>query len=229
MAHTTFSSVTLLIGLVFLCSCAPKTAIETTIQTSPNGARVFIDGAESLQPTPFKQTFEFDLNQEYELFVQKEGYFEEEFLLTKELPSLQEGNVIIPLSPSPLWEATTFSQATNSWTQILVDKDIKVREAWEILLDTVVKHSPDLKEINFESGYLQTHYTVKKFDTKNGEFLLRCQLTAALISSEPIIYRIKEIAEWSGNGVQWHQYNRIFFGHDDMIREIQRRLTRKQP
>ena len=226
MAHTTFSSVTLLLLLVFLCSCAPKTAIETSIQTSPNGARVFIDGAEAMQPTPFTHTFEFDLNQEYELFVQKEGYFEEEFLLTKEVPSLQEGSVLIPLSRSPLWEATTFSQATNSWIQVLVNKNIKPKEAWEILLDTVVKHAADLKEINFESGYLQTQYTIKKFDTKNGEFLLRCQLTAALISSEPLIYRIKETAEWSGNGVQWHKYNRIFFEHDDMIREIQARLTK---
>ena len=227
MAKYTSFYVLLLLGIVLLSSCAPKTSIDTTIQTSPNGARVFINGTESLQPTPFTQTFEFDLNQEYDLFVQKEGYFEEELLLTKELPSLATGEVTIPLTRSPLWEATTFSQATNTWIQVLVSKDINVREAWEILFDTVIKHSPDLKELNYESGYLQTHYTVKKFDTKNGEFLLRCQLTAALISSNPTIYRVKEIAEWSGNGVQWHSYNRIFFEHDDMIREIQQRLTKK--
>ena len=212
--------------LILLCSCAPKTSIETTIQTSPNGARIFINGTEALQPTPFNHVFEFDMDQEYDLFVQKEGYFEEELLLTQDLPSLETGQVTIPLTRSPLWEATTFSQATNTSIQVLVNKDINVREAWEILLDTVIKRSPDLKELNFESGYLQTHYTVKKFDTKNGEFLLRCQLTVALISSDPIIYRLKEIAEWSGNGVQWHSYNRIFFEHDDMIREIQRRMTK---
>jgi|GEM_PF-1224901 len=211
--------------LILLCSCAPKTSIETTIQTSPNGARIFINGTEALQPTPFNHVFEFDMDQEYDLFVQKEGYFEEELLLTQDLPSLETGQVTIPLTRSPLWEATTFSQATNTSIQVLVNKDINVREAWEILLDTVIKRSPDLKELNFESGYLQTHYTVKKFDTKNGEFLLRCQLTVALISSDPIIYRLKEVAEWSGNGVQWHSYNRIFFEHDDMIREIQRRMT----
>ena len=225
MAKYKLSYLLLLLGIVLLSSCAPKTSIDTTIQTTPNGARVFINGTESLQPTPFTHTFEFDLNQEYDLFVQKEGYFEEELLVTKELPSLAARQVSIPLTRSPLWEATTFSQATNTWIQILVSKDINVREAWEILFDTVIKHSPDLKELNFESGYLQTHYTIKKFDTKNGEFLLRCQLTAALISSNPTIYRVKEVAEWSGNGVQWHSYNRIFFEHDDMIREIQRRLT----
>lgn len=227
MAKCKISYVLLLIGLVLLSSCAPKTSIDTTIQTIPNGARVFINGSEALQPTPFEYTFEFDVNQEYDLFVQKEGYFEEELFLTKTLPSLAEGQISIPLTRSPLWEATTFSQATNTWMQILVNKDITVREAWEILLDTMLKRSPDLKELNFESGYLQTHYTVKKFDTKNGEFLLRCQLTAALISSNPLTYRVKEVAEWSGNGVQWHSYNRIFFEHDDMIREIQRRLTKK--
>ena len=220
--------VSILLALIFLCSCAPKTSIETTIKTSPNGARIFINGDEALQPTPFKHIFDFDINQEYELFVQKEGYFEEEFIVTKDLPELQQGYVSIPLTRSPLWEATTFSLATNSWIQIRTGDGIKSREAWEILLDTVVKHSPDLKELNFESGYLQTHYAIKKFDTKNGEFLLRCQLTAALISSDPIIYRIKEVAEWSGNGVQWHKYNRIFFQHDDMIKELQRRLTHKK-
>lgn len=214
-------------GFMLLCSCAPKTSVETTIQTEPNGARIFINGTEALQATPFQYLFEFDVDQEYDLFVQKEGYFEEELLLTKELPSLATGQISIPLTPSPLWEATTFSQVTNTSLEIHVNKDISVREAWEILLDTVIKRSPDLKELNFESGYLQTHYTVKKFDTKNGEFLLRCQFTAALISSDPIIYRIKEIAEWSGNGIQWHSYNRIFFEHDDMIREIQQRMTQQ--
>lgn len=213
--------------IVFLLSsCAPKTTIETTIQTEPNGARVFINGDESLQPTPFNYTFDFEINSEYELFVQKEGYFEEEFIVTRDLADLESGSVSIPLSRSPLWEATTFSQATNSWIQIQVSSSLNVREAWEILLDTVVKHSPDLKELNFESGYLQTHYSIKKFDTKNGEFLLRCQLTAALISSDPIVYRIKEVAEWSGNGVQWHKYNRIFFEHDDMIKELQHRFSK---
>ena len=225
MAQFKLSDLLLLAGLILLSACAPKTSIETTIQTIPNGARVFINGTEALQPTPFEYTFEFDLNQEYDLFVQKEGYFEEELLLTKELPSLTEGQVSIPLTRSPLWEATTFSPATNTWIQVQVKKDLTLREAWETMLDTIIKRSPDLKELNFESGYLQTHYTVKKFATKNGDFLLRCQLTAALISSEPIIYRIKEVAEWSGNGVQWHSYNRIFFEHDDMIREIQRRMT----
>jgi len=227
MVKSNSSFLTALLGLILLCSCAPKTAIEATIQTSPNGARIFINGTEALQATPFSYVFEFDVDQEYDLFVQKEGYFEEELLLTKDLPSLETGRITIPLTRSPLWEATTFSQATNTSIQIHVNKEITVREAWEILLDTVIKRSPDLKELNFESGYLQTHYTVKKFDTKNGEFLLRCQLTAALISSDPIIYRIKEVAEWSGNGVQWHSYNRIFFDHDDMIREIQRRLTKQ--
>lgn len=226
MTNNTFSYVCMLLGLILLSACAPKTSIEATINTSPNGARIFINGDESLQPTPFRHTFEFDVNQEYELFLQKEGYFEEEFIVTKDLPSLQEGVVTIPLTKSPLWEATTFSRATNSWIQVRVAGELNMRESWEAILDTVVKHSPDLKELNFESGYLQTHYAVKKFDTKNGEFLLRCQLTAALISSEPLIYRIKEVAEWSGNGVQWHKYNRIFFGHDDMIKEIQRRLTK---
>jgi len=214
------------LALILLCSCAPKTSIETTIQTSPNGARLFINGTEALQPTPFNHVFEFDVDQKYDLFVQKEGYFEAELLLTKDLPTLETGHVTIPLTRSPLWEATTFSQVTNTSIQVHANKDISVREAWEILLDTVIKRSPDLKELNFESGYLQTHYTVKKFETTNGEFLLRCQLTAALISSDPVIYRLKEVAEWSGNGVQWHPYNRIFFEHDDMIREIQRRMTK---
>ncbi len=227
MVKSNSSFLAAFIGLILLCSCAPKTAIEATIQTSPNGARIFINGTEALQATPFNYVFEFDVDQEYDLFVQKEGYFEEELLLTKDLSSLETGQITIPLTRSPLWEATTFSQVTNTSIQIHVNKDFNVREAWEILLDTVIKRSPDFKELNFESGYLQTHYTVKKFDTKNGEFLLRCQLTAALISSDPIIYRIKEVAEWSGNGVQWHSYNRIFFEHDDMIREIQRRMTKQ--
>lgn len=214
----------LLAGVLVLSACAPKTTIDTEIISNPPGASVSINGEKISSPTPFKHTFEFNANQEYELRVQKEGYFEEEFFVNKLLPSLKEGQVNIKMTRSPLWEATTFSPATNNWIQVLVGSEIDAKMAWQIMIDAVIKRSSNIKELNYESGYLQTKYTVKKFETKNGEFLLRCQLIATLVSSEPLIYRMKDVAEWSGNGVQWHPYNRIFNEHNDMITEIQDRL-----
>ena len=110
MVKSNSSLLAAFLGLTLLCSCAPKTSIEATIKTSPNGARIFINGTEALQATPFDYVFEFDVDQKYDLFVQKEGYFEEELLLTKDQPSLATGQITIPLTRSPLWEATTFSQ-----------------------------------------------------------------------------------------------------------------------
>lgn len=214
----------LVIGALVLSGCAQKTTLDTEVRTTPSGATVTINGIESPQPTPFMYAFELANNQQYELVASKEGHFEEEFVVNKEIPSLKENHVTITLTPSPLWEATTFSPATNTWIQVLVGGDLDARLAWQVMIDAVIKRSSNIKELNYESGYLQTKYTVKKFETKRGEFLLRCQLIATLVSSEPLIYRIKDVAEWSGNGVQWHPYNRIFLEHEEMIIEIQDRL-----
>ena len=183
-----------------------------------------IDGMKEQQVTPLLYPFDFSKKSEYVLLISKEGFFEQEYRLNRDNPSLSKGGVTIDLTPSPLWEATRTSPATNNWVQILVGTNLDAKAAWQIMIDAAIKRSSNVKELNYESGYLQTKYTVKKFDTKNGEFLLRCQLIATLVSSEPLIYRIKDVAEWSGNGVQWHPYNRIFTEHAEMITEIEDRL-----
>ena len=214
----------LLLLALIISGCAQKTTIDAVIMTKPSGATVSIDGIKAAQVTPFTQEFEFANSQEYTLLVHKDGFFQKEFTVNKLTPSLKEGKIKIQLSPSPLWQATTFSPATNNWVQVLVGGELTARMAWQIMVDAVIKRSANIKELNYEAGYLQTKYTVKKFDTQNGEFLLRCQMIATLVSSEPLIYRIKDVAEWSGNGVQWHPYNRIFIEHANMIEEIQDRL-----
>lgn len=211
----------LLICALLFSGCA-RTSLDTEIITNPPGATVTIDGMKAAQVTPLKYPFDFSAIQEYKLLVAKDGFFEQELLVNRNSPS--KGEITITLTPSPLWEATTTSPATNTWVQVPVGADLDARNAWQIMVDAVIKRSSNVKELNYESGYLQTKYTVKKFETKNGEFLLRCQLIATLVSSEPLIYRIKDVAEWSGNGVQWHPYNRIFHEHAEMISEIQDRL-----
>jgi hypothetical protein len=203
------------------CATAPQ---NTEIRTNPAGATVAVDGMKASQITPFLYPFDFSKKNDYILTVSKEGFFEQEYLVNKENPSLRKGEITIDLTPSPLYEATRTSPATNNWVQILVGTNLDAKTAWQIMIDAVIKRSSNVKELNYESGYLQTKYTIKKFETKNGEFLLRCQLIATLVSSEPLIYRVKGVAEWSGNGVQWHPYNRIFVEHAEMITEIEDRL-----
>ncbi len=215
----------LVFGIFLLSSCASKTTIETWIETEPTGARIFINGNEAKQTTPLSYTFAFNTEQKYQLLIKKDGYFEEEYTIDKTLPELKEGRISIPLTRSPLWEATRLSPATNKWIQIAVSGDINTRKAWLIMLDTVIKYSSNIKELNYESGYLQTEYTLEKFDTKNGELLLRCQLIVTMVSSDPLIYKLKDVAEWSSNGMQWYRYNRIFPEHSKMIAELQKRLS----
>lgn len=203
------------------CATPPK---DTEIRTNPAGASVTIDGLKEPQVTPFVHQFDFSKKNNFTLMITKDGFFEQEYVVKRNNPSLNSGAISIDLAPSPLWEATKTSPATNNWVQILVGANLDAKQAWQIMIDAVVKRSSNVKELNYESGYLQTKHTVKKFNTKNGEFLLRCQLIATLLSSEPLIYRIKDVAEWSGNGVQWHPYNRIFTEHAEMITEIEDRL-----
>ncbi len=212
-----------LVALFLIGGCAQQIE-DTEVRSIPPGADVTIQGMKVPYPTPFKYKFDFTTNQKYALVFNAEGFFEEEFVVEPSLPSLKKGEVVVNLTPSPLWAATSASPATNNWIQILVGPELDARKSWQIMIDAVVKRSSNIMELNYESGYLQTKYTVKKFDTRNGEFLLRCQLIANLVSSEPLIYRIKDVSEWSGNGVQWHPYNRILNEHAEMITEIQDRL-----
>lgn len=213
----------LLVSVLIISGCAASPQF-TEIRTNPPGATVAVDGLKENQPTPVPYHFDFFKKNEYVLTLSREGFFEQEFRVNSSIPSLSKGEITIDLTPSPLWEATRSSPATNNWVQILVGSGLDAKAAWQIMIDAVIKRSSNVKELNYESGYLQTKHTVKKFDTPNGEFLLRCQLVATLVSSEPLIYRIKDVAEWSGNGVQWHPYNRIFAEHAEMITEIEDRL-----
>jgi hypothetical protein len=212
--------------VTFIASgCAQKPKVyDTAITTRPPGATVSIDGTKVQKVTPFSHIFDFSKNQEYSLLLQKDGYFQQEVVLNKAFVTKEDGQVEIRLEPSPLWQATTFAPATNNWVQILVGSELTPKVAWQLMVDAVIKRSFSIKEINYEAGYLQTQYTIKKFDSKNGEFFLRCQMIITLVSVEPLIYRVKDVSEWSGNGVSWHPYNRIFTEHANMIEEIQGRL-----
>ena len=210
------------IALVILNGCATPNLVE--IRSNPPGATVSIDGQKSQQVTPFSREFDFMQKSQYNLMFSKEGHFEQELVLNSTTPNIDKGVISVDLSPSPLWAATRPSPATNTWVQIPVGANLDAKAAWQILIDAAIKRSSNIKELNYESGYLQTKHTVRKFETKNGEFLLRCQLIATMVSSEPLIYRIKDVAEWSANGVQWHPYNRIFIEHAEMITEIEDRL-----
>lgn len=222
------NAVLLFILMLFLtlsgCSAPKKFLVEVT--TTPSGAVVAIDGAPA-ETSPFSHSFDFSTIEEYRINAIKEGFFEEEITVNKESPSLQAGQITIQLEPSPLWEATTFSPSTNNWIQVLVNAGISQRTAWQIMIDAVIKRSSRIKALNYEAGYLETKYDYKKFNTNHGEFSLRCQLVATVVSSKPLIYRIKNVSEWSGNGVQWHQYNRVLRSNEAMIAEIQNRLTKR--
>jgi len=214
---------TLLVAtLLVMSGCATQNIVE--IRSNPPGATVSIDGQKAQQVTPLPYPFDFNQKSEYTLLVTKEGHCEQELVVNSQTPSLDKGVISVEFSPSPLWEATRPSPATNNWVQIPVGVNLDAKAAWQIMIDAAIKRSSNIKELNYESGYLQTKHTVRKFETKNGEFLLRCQLIATMVSAEPLIYRIKDVAEWSANGVQWHPYNRIFTEHAEMITEIEDRL-----
>lgn len=209
--------------LLLMTGCATQQNI-IDIRSNPSGATVSIDGQKAQQVTPLPYDFDFNKKSEYILIFSKEGHFEQELIVNSQTPSLNKGVVSVDLTLSPLWEATRPSPATNTWIQIPVGVNLDAKAAWQIMIDAAIKRSSNIKELNYESGYLQTKHTVRKFETKNGEFLLRCQLIATMVSAEPLIYRIKDVAEWSANGVQWHPYNRIFTEHAEMITEIEDRL-----
>jgi hypothetical protein len=86
------------VALLALSSCMTTNVqmtmgdTATTITTSPNGARVFINGVEVCSATPCNWSEGDGLSQRYHLQVRKEGYQEIDFYLDKELRFFGNGS-----------------------------------------------------------------------------------------------------------------------------------------
>jgi len=142
--------------------------------------------------------------------MKKTGYFTETTEVTSSDISGDSNEVFIKLIPSPMWQATFESPATNQWLRLIASPGVSEAEVWKQMVDATTKRFPDLEEFDYNSGYIKSAVKTKRYSTPRGEFRLRSRFVAALADQDPLTYKIKLISEWTDKGVEWYPYNRVF-------------------
>lgn len=174
----------------------------------------------SLKPVPTVHA-----QPKYTILATKEGFFKESSTIVDYEKLLESGKFEIQLQESPLWAATENSNATNEWMHLIVSKEISDGDMWQRVVDAVTRRFQELKEYDFNSGYLVSMPKTRKFDTKRGVFLLRTKFFATVMEREPLTYRLKIESHWSDvEGVKWFPYPRVFKEDAELVKELMERF-----
>ncbi len=161
----------------------------------------------------------------YTIFASKDGYFAEKKSIYNFDDLLETGKFEVQLEKSPLWWATTTSNATNQWINLIVSSEISDVDMWQRVVDAVTKRFPELKEYDFTSGYLMSAPKEKMYKTSRGSFILRSKFIATVMERDPLTYRLKLISEWSNReGVRWNPYPRVFQEDAELVSELMSRF-----
>jgi hypothetical protein len=161
----------------------------------------------------------------YTILATKDGYFKESSTILDYGKVLELGKFEIQLQESPLWAATEKSNATNEWMHLIVAKEISGGDIWQRVVDAVTRRFQELKEYDFNSGYLVSMPKTKRFDTKRGVFLLRTRFLATVMERDPLTYRLKIESHWSdAEGSKWSPYPRVFKEDAELVKELMERF-----
>ena len=161
----------------------------------------------------------------YVVKAQKDGYFTEEKAIVNYDYLFKSGRFRLVLEKSPMWWATSESPATNQWINLIINPEITPMEMWQRVVDAVTKRFPELKEYDYNSGYLVTEFKKKSFKTSRGTFLLRAKFIATVMETNPLTYRMKLVSEWSDQEEsKWHPYPRVFIEDAQLIEELMERF-----
>jgi hypothetical protein len=173
---------------------------------------------------PRQKTYTATGKPKYTILATKDGYFNETSSIIDNDP-IESGKIVIQLQESPLWAATENSSAANQWMQLIVNQEISASDMWQRVVDAVTKRFSELKEYDYNSGYLVTMPKIKKYITRRGVFLLRTKFLATVMERNPLTYRLKIESDWSDvQGNTWHPYPRVFKEDAALVKELMARF-----
>lgn len=212
-----------LVGLC-LSGCA---ASEIQIRTQPAGAVAMVDG-QPVGSTPTKAKFDFGKKTFYEVSVSKPGYIPMEQTVASGSEVVRRGYVAFDMIPDQAHTQTTVSDAANNWRRIQISPQFTKDAAWQRLVDSVTTRYSNLEQLDQASGYLRSVALMRTFKTPGrGEFSVRTYFIGTIAQSEPLVYKVKIVAERSDSPGVWQPYDRVFTGDQELIEELQNRLGLK--
>lgn len=209
---------------VAMVGCATRTM---TITSNPDHASVFINGNPA-GDTPVKYTFDYGQRTYYDVVVRKPGFLEVSRQLIGDTDAANQDTLAFDLASDPAYKETTASEAANQWLRVQVPPRITREAMWQTLVDAVTSRYSNVEQMDPSSGYIRSAPITKTYQNPGrGEYSIRTQFIGSIVSTDPLVYKMKIQSEYSDHPNQWVPFDRIFSADQQLIEELQNRLGLK--
>jgi hypothetical protein len=198
---------------------------KITITTSPQTARIYVDG---IQMGTGKTVIKVEKNSCVTVEVKLEGYVQEtrNYCDKKGMADPPKSDYI-QLQEDESFTSSIESNIANTEIQVNVKNGKTKEEAWKQIMTTVLDKFDVLENSDEKVGYLRTSWVGMAFKSNT----VRIRLIIKQSSESPLIYRVKFVSEYSGrNGTpynadeQYRPFNRILKKYDGFLDELTTRL-----
>ncbi|MGF7077820.1 PEGA domain-containing protein [Mucilaginibacter sp. UYCu711] len=211
--------------ILSLFSFKATAAEKITITTSPQTARIYVDG---IQMGTGKTVIKVEKNSCVTVEVKMEGYVQEtrNYCNKKGMADPPKSDYI-QLQEDESFTSSIESNIANTEIQVNVKNGKTKEEAWKQIMSTVLDKFDVLENSDEKVGYLRTSWVGISFKSNT----IRIRLIIKQSSETPLIYRVKFVSESSGRSStpynadeQYRPFNRILKKYDGFLDELTTRL-----
>ena len=216
-----------LLVIVFFLSCITTgiAAEKVTITTSPQTARVYVNG---VQMGTGKVEIKVSKNDCLTVEVKQEGYIgESRTYCVKKGMADPPSTDYIQLQEDESYTSSIESNIANTEIQVNVNATKSREDAWKQVISTVLDKFDVLENSDEKAGYLRTSWVGMSFKANT----VRIRMIVKQSSEKPLVYKVKFVSEASGRSStaynadeQFRPYNRILKKYDGFLDELVTRL-----
>jgi hypothetical protein len=216
----------ILCSFLFLFLFNTLASDKVTITTSPQTARIYVDG---IQMGTGKVQIKVEKNACVTVEVKQEGYIQEtrNYCNKKGMADPPKSDYI-QLQEDESFTSSIESNIANTEIQVNVNSNKTKEEAWREIVGTVLEKFDVLENSDEKAGYLRTAWLGMSFKSNT----IRIRLIVKQTSESPLVYRVKFVSESSGKNStpynadeQYKPSNRILKKYDGFLDELTTRLN----
>ena len=221
-----YAAAFLLIGMLASGCAGPS---QVAITSDPENAFVKVDGV-NIGRTPITYAFNFKQKIQYDIEASREGFEPEKIRVLKDSPAIRSGEVNIVLKEDPRYKITAFSEATNTWRRIAIDKGFSAEEVWQRVVDSVTSVYDGLEQLDNSSGYIRSVKKMRAVGSGRNRVLIRTQFIGSFSGTNPLTYKYKirsDTRKELQSEESWVPYERVFKNDAELSEELDTRLRVK--
>jgi hypothetical protein len=212
-------------AFMLVCSQDIMAAERVTITTSPQTARIYVNG---VQMGTGKVEIKVSKNDCLTVEVKQEGYIgESRTYCVKKGMADPPSTDYIQLQEDESYTSSIESNIANTEIQVNVNASKSREDAWKQVVSTVLDKFDVLENSDEKAGYLRTSWVGMSFKANT----VRIRMIVKQSSEKPLIYKVKFVSEASGRSStpynadeQFRPYNRILKKYDGFLDELVTRL-----